>query len=350
MVFVFTNTSKGCNKIEEEDVSTGQTGSTKDNSFRKLCHLIVSEDLAKLSMESALVYLTLRADSCISETATSKSMRAKEKIVSSHTEISLAKHFNKPLPTISRCIKDLKFKGLIKEDTENFLFILGEVVDKTVVWHFDKVKELKRQKTLSADAETQSKRKAILDLVREHTQRAKEARIAENKKKAKGIVPKSVAKAIIQNNVVEFKERRLTSGREFWKIYKEKFKKKFCTEPPLAVRLPDNPLLVTQEQKIKAYGKTNALCTRYLKFCYDDLTTAKSMLDWVFDNWNELSYALNMSGYPTINVFGTQNVVERFFVWQEHGIPQKRALSPNLLGRRGDEERHTSKDIGKPLL
>lgn len=325
-------------------------GQSKENSFRKLCHLIVSEELSKFSMESALVYLTLRADSCISETASVESMRNKKRVVSSHTEISLANHFKKPLPTISRCIHELKMKGVIKIDVENFVFVLGEITDNVVSWHIDKVKEIKRQKALSADAETQSNRRAILDLVREHTERAKEARIAENKKKAKGIVPKAVAKAIINNNIIEFKEKRSISGRDFWQIYKDKFVKKFGEQPPLAVRLPSNPLLVTQEQKIKAYGKTNALCTRYLKFCYDDLTTAKSMLDWVFDNWTELAYALNMSGPATINVFGTQNVVERFFVWQEHGIPKKRAVAPNLLGRRGDEDRHTSKDIGKPLL
>ena len=261
----------------------------------------LSDSVREASNDAIVLYLIMRADACVCETAVAKNAKKNSQLACGFSVDVLSTRSGLPVPTVQRlCDELVKRKWIRKEvagGSNEKVFCLGVVEDFKLKWFCDDAK--------APVAAPPKPEPTAAELIA--------AKLAKDKREKKSLAVETKKKLVAAAFEETMKESRKITSTQIRRLFEDLYKAKYGVECPLVEEgMKSNPRQVT-------YVYIN----RALKWSKDPQQVL-DVIKFVFKNWEKIKLVTGLDGRPTFNLVGSSKVWPRFVSFFEEGIPERK--------------------------
>ena len=280
--------------------------------------LILASGTRSLSSQALRVYLVLRAAISTSSTVTSRSYKKSGELVSGLSLQSIADASTEPVETVKRVLSDLVKRGWIKikhEGKTDKLYHLGQCPDAEVLWFVD-------------GDPSEEKELTTADKIRALAKEGAERRAKTSRVKLSNDTKRKLGREIlggIETGVDAGKKNR----RKLMDLFKSRYRKAYSEDDDV---LSSGP-----------WGTPAPQANSYMKRFYDwtgSYEKAERIINFVFDNWQEIHAVIGGGDRPSLNILGTKVLCGKLQMFESSGIPapKKKETTAKRFDKKSSEE------------
>jgi hypothetical protein len=259
--------------------------------------LILSEKIAKVSTDALAIYLLLHSDISENSTVTAKFFKNQQKLISGFSVHSIAQHLGLEQLSVENGLDQLLREGWVKriKIDKGMAYQLGEITDEAKISWFVNIERKKIHKGSIA-----RQIKGFLDEKKERNNYRRTPELPRHMKLklAETLVGQTKLKG---NSVISLLE-----------YFRAEYVKKFLV--PYEIEEYD--------ESGREYAKACGMIKRFLQYCNDSYDKAKTIIDFLFSNWEKLETLFDWEGYPNVSFLATKSIVRRLKEYKALGIPE----------------------------
>jgi len=243
------------------------------------------------SNDALVVYLVLRHDAVVCQTSEAKSLKASGVLGSGFCLDDVASFAGIPSVTAARCLEELIKRRWVKKADVGYL--LG---DAESGWLLDVSLDNTPVDTLGVPKVLASSERFNRKLAEDKSRRA--SKLTHDTKRH--IVSRTVGTDDVKS-------------REVLKSYASRYRSMFSADPPM----------LEEGLRDTGFAKAYVYIGRAAKWA-GSRTVLIEVIEFTFDNWEELKSALRLDGRPTLNMFGSAKIFPRLLSAKSDGIPKRK--------------------------